>query len=107
MPGLPFVWAVWAGRAGAASPETCRLLDEAKQRGLAAIDAIARRERPGDPAGEARVARYLRESITYGLDEPLLAGAQAYFDALAGEGLIPRSPRVRTFAPAGPAAPVR
>jgi chorismate dehydratase len=107
MTGLPFVWAVWAGRAGAATPETCRLLDEAKQRGLASIDAIARRERPGDPAGETRVARYLRESITYGLDEPLLAGAQAYFDALAGEGLIPRAPRVRTFAVDGPAAPVR
>ena len=107
MTGLPFGGAVWAGRAGAASPETCRLLEEAKQRGLASIDAIARRERPDDPVGEARVARYLRESITYGLDEPLLAGAQAYFDALAGEGLIPRAPRVRTFASADPAAPVR
>jgi chorismate dehydratase len=96
--GLPFVWAVWAGRSGAASPAVCRLLYETRLRGEAAVDAIARREKPGDPAGEALVARYLRHTITYGLDETLLAGAQAYFDGLAGEGLIPRAPRLRTFA---------
>jgi predicted solute-binding protein len=110
MTGLPFVWAVWAGRAGAASPAVCRLLYETRLRGVANIDAIARRERPDDPAAQALVARYLRETITYGLDEPLLAGAQAYFDGLAAEGLIPRAPRLRLFAtPAdavdGPPAP--
>jgi len=98
MTGLPFVWAVWAGRTGAASPDVCRLLYDARLRGEAAIDTIARRERPDDPAAQALVARYLRETITYGLDGPLLAGAQAYFDGLAGEGLIPRAPRLRLFA---------
>jgi hypothetical protein len=88
----------------------CRLLYETRLRGVANIDAIARRERPDDPAAQALVARYLRETITYGLDEPLLAGAQAYFDGLAAEGLIPRAPRLRLFAtPAdavdGPPAP--
>jgi chorismate dehydratase len=112
MTGLPFVWAVWAGRHDAASPAVCRLLYETRLRGVAAIDAIARRERPDDPAAEARVARYLRESITYGLDAPLIAGAQAYFDGLAGEGLIPKAPRLRLFsigagATDGPAAPAR
>ena len=107
MTGLPFVWAVWAGRADAASPAVCRLLYETRLRGVAAIDAIARRERPDDAAGEARVARYLRESITYGLDASLVAGAQAYFDGLAGEGIISTAPRLRTFAVDGPAAPAR
>ena len=112
MTGLPFVWAVWAGRAGAASPAVCRLLYETRLRGVANIDAIARRERPDDRAAQALVARYLRETITYGLDEPLLAGAQAYFDGLAGEGLIPRAPRLRLFATQadvvdGPPAPAR
>jgi hypothetical protein len=101
------VWAVWAGRTGAASPEVCRLLHDTRLHGVARIDAIAARERPGDPAGQAVVARYLRQTITYGLDGALLAGAQAYFDGLAAEGLIPRAPRLRTFATAGPAAPVR
>jgi chorismate dehydratase len=105
MTGLPFVWAVWAGRAGAASPDVCRLLYDTRRRGVAAIDAIARRERPDDPVAQAQVARYLRETITYGLDGPLLAGAQAYFDGLAAEGLIPRAPRLRTFAVDGPPAP--
>ena len=100
MTGLPFVWAVWAGRVGAASPAVCRMLYETRVRGVASIDAIARRERPDDPAGQGVVARYLRETITYGLDAPLLAGAQAYFDGLAGEGLIPRAPRLRMFASA-------
>ena len=45
MTGLPFVWAVWAGRTGAASPDVCRLLYDTRLRGVAAIDAIARRER--------------------------------------------------------------
>ncbi len=98
MTGLPFVWAVWAGRVGAASPAVCRMLYETRLRGVASIDAIARRERPDDPAGQGVVARYLRDTITYGLDAPLLAGAQAYFDGLAGEGLIPRAPRLRMFA---------
>ena len=104
MTGLPFVWAVWAGRIGAASPEVCRLLYDTRRVGVAAIDTIARRERPADPAAQALIARYLRETITYGLDGPLLAGAQAYFDGLAGEGLIPRAPRLRTFAVDGPPA---
>jgi chorismate dehydratase len=106
MTGLPFVWAVWAGRTGAASPEVCRLLYETRLHGAGRIDAIAARERPEDPAGQAVVARYLRETITYGLDGALLAGAQAYFDGLAAEGLIPRAPRLRTFLD-GPAAPAR
>ena len=103
--GLPFVWAVWAGRDGAASAEVCRLLYETRRRGVANIDAIATRERPDDPAAQALVARYLRETITFGLDGPLLAGAQAYFDALARAGLIRRAPRLRTFAVDGPPTP--
>ena len=98
MTGLPFVWAVWAGPSGAASPAVCRLLYETRLRGEASIDAIARREKPDNPAGQALVARYLRETITYELDDSLLAGAQAYFDGLAGEGIIPVAPRLRTFA---------
>ena len=110
MTGLPFVWAVWAGRTGAASPDVCRLLYDTRLRGVAAIDAIARRERPADPAAQALIASYLRDTITYGLDGPLLAGAQAYFDGLAGEGLIRRAPRLRLFtrqagAVDGPPAP--
>ena len=72
--------------------------DQPELRGEASIDAIARREKPDNPAGQALVARYLRETITYELDDSLLAGAQAYFDGLAGEGIIPVAPRLRTFA---------
>jgi chorismate dehydratase len=115
--GLPFVWAVWAGRTGAASPDVCRLLHDARLRGAANIDAIARRERPDDVAAQGLIAHYLSETITYGLDESLQAGAEAYFDGLAQEGIIPRAPRLRLFATAsaaitagavdGPAAPAR
>ncbi len=66
MTGLPFVWAVWAGRAGAASPDVCRLLYETRRRGVAAIDTIARRERPGRSggAGAASPATCARRSPT-------------------------------------------
>ena len=90
MTGLPFVWAVWAGRAGAASP--ARL--PAAARDAAARGRQHRRHRPARTArrsgrAERSSARYLRDTITYGLDESLQAGPQAYFDGLAEEGSSP------------------
>ncbi|HEY8549981.1 MAG TPA: menaquinone biosynthesis protein [Vicinamibacterales bacterium] len=95
--GLPFVWAVWAGRADAAPPAVCRLLQEARDRGVPAIDEIARRERPGDPAAAARIARYLRESIAYDLDGAFVEGLQRFFTFLAEDGLVPARASLRLY----------
>jgi chorismate dehydratase len=97
MTGLPFVWAFWAGRAGAAPPAVCRLLVETRDRGVTAVDEIGRREAPGNEARARRVARYLRESIAYDLDGPFLEGLRTFYELLAEHRLIDRPPMLRLF----------
>ncbi len=48
--GLPFVYAAWTGRPGAASREHCEALQAARDRGVAAAPEIARAAGAGDPA---------------------------------------------------------
>jgi len=90
MTGLPFVWAFWAGRADAADHHVSRALRETRDRGVANIDDIARREAPDDPAKQALIARYLRETIVYDLDGPFETGLRTYYTLLAEHGLLER-----------------
>jgi chorismate dehydratase len=98
MTGLPFVWACWSGRPGAASPDVCRVLREARDRGVAAVDRIGRQYAPTDPAKAAFVARYLREAIQYDLSEDYVKGLETYFALLAEHHLLPHKPTLRFFA---------
>jgi chorismate dehydratase len=84
MTGLPFVYAVWAGREGAISPAHVRALQEARDRGVSAVEAIARREGEGDPVAADRALRYLRDNLKYGLKDAEIAGLRR-FHALAAE----------------------
>lgn len=97
MTGLPFVWAFWSGRPGAAPRDVCRTLRDARDRGVAAVDEIGRREAPGDPLRAQRITTYLRDSISYALEGPLVAGLRTYFELLADQQLIERAPDVRLF----------
>jgi chorismate dehydratase len=97
MTGLPFVWAFWAGRAGAAPADVCGLLREARDRGVEDIAGIAATEAPDDPARRALIGRYLREAIAYGLDGPFLDGLRTYFELLAAHGLVDRAAVPRFF----------
>src|SRR5215471_6715618 len=65
--GLPFVYAVWAGRPGALGREDVAALQASLARGLAARGAIARgfaEAHGGDPA---RYEKYLRHHIKFAL----------------------------------------
>jgi chorismate dehydratase len=87
--GLPFVYAMWAGRPDAATPEQCRALLAARRRGEARVGEIAHQVAAGDPAVEARTLRYLRDNLKYGLGDREAAGLRR-FHALAAElGLVP------------------
>jgi len=97
MTGLPFVWAFWAGRADAADDTVSRALRETRDRGLANIDDIARREAPGDPQRQTLIARYLRETIVYDLDGPFETGLRTYYTLLAEHGLLERNAELRFF----------
>ena len=87
--GLPFVYAMWAGRPGAASPEQCRWLQQARDHGVANFEAIARQVGKGDARLEQRVLTYLRDNLKYGLGEAELAGLRRFHELAAEISVVP------------------
>lgn len=95
--GLPFVYAMWVGRPGAATAEQCHALVAAKDRGLAHLPEIARQAGDGDAALEQRALVYLRDNLKYGLGEAEQAGLRR-FHALATEvGVAPELRPLRFY----------
>ncbi len=88
MTGLPFVWAFWAGRAGAVSPDVVAALNAARDRGVAESDALAREYMRSQPDRVEQAMHYLRESIQYGFGERHRLGLQRYYDSAAALGII-------------------
>ncbi len=85
--GLPFVFAVWAGRPERVTPEIVTELLAARDRGLARLPAIARAA-ARSAADELRYRRYFAEAVRYRLGPSELAGLKRYLE-LAGElGLL-------------------
>jgi chorismate dehydratase len=75
--GLPFVWAFWAGRRGALSPQAVEALQRARGAGVAASDAIAAAYCP--PERVAVGQAYLRENIQYALGDREEQGLRRYY----------------------------
>ena len=91
MTGLPFIWAVWAGRTGAVDGEHLQALKEARDAGCDALDEIAERFTPDEDEHEQReIAKvYLRDNVFYTLDERGQAGLKKFFDAAAEIQVVP------------------
>jgi chorismate dehydratase len=88
MTGLPFVWAMWVGRAdGPITPRVCRLLREARDRALTRIDEIAGAFGEGDEERSAIAAVYLRQNIGFELAATHLAGVARFFELAVEDGL--------------------
>jgi chorismate dehydratase len=98
--GLPFVFAFWAGRAGAVSGNGVRRLQAALSAGQGALPEIALRYAAGDPARAAKYEAYLRENIVYRLDEDEQAGLREFFRRAHALSLIPAVPELRFHAEA-------
>lgn len=98
MTGLPFVYAVWAGRAGIASPAHVRALQAARDRGIASLDKIARDEGRGDPARVEMVLGYLRDNLKHSLGAAEIAGLERFHALAADLGLVPGRQPLRFFA---------
>lgn len=90
MTGLPFVYAAWTGRAGAADAAAVAALQQAQADGVADTEAIAAEYGAGDAARAARAAAYLRDNVKYGLGAAEAAGLQLFLDYAADLGLAPR-----------------
>lgn len=93
--GLPFVWAFWAGRADAASPDVVRRLQATRDAGLRRADALADAYVAHTPAWQPTARAYFREHMVYGLSPRMLDGLQTYYREAAEVGVIetPASPR--------------
>ena len=86
--GLPFVYAMWTGRAGVASPAQCRALHNARDLGVANLRTIASNVGGGDPVREARTLVYLRDNLKYGLGEREAAGLRRFHELGVEIGVV-------------------
>jgi chorismate dehydratase len=95
--GLPFVYAVWAGWPGALGADDVRVLQRARDEGVAESDQVACAYYPDDPARQAVAKRYLRDNIQYILGDEELEGLQTFYRYAAEEGLVPSAGSLRFF----------
>lgn len=86
--GRPFVFAVWAGPTGPVTSAHVAALQEARDRGVAAIDAIAEAYGGRDTLRAATARDYLRHNLRYGLGPAELAGLQHFHARAAALGLV-------------------
>jgi chorismate dehydratase len=97
MTGLPFIYAAWTGRPGAASPADVEALQAAQADGVRSVEAIGAEYGAGDPVRAARAAAYLRDNVRYGLGADEVAGLQLFLDRAAALGLAPRRRALEFF----------
>lgn len=88
MTGLPFVYAFWAGRPGAADAQVTRRLQRVRDEGVQHTDEIAAEYSRGDAHHIEVGARYLRDNMQYGLCEPERAAIARYYQEAAALDLI-------------------
>jgi chorismate dehydratase len=86
--GLPFVYAFWAGRPRIVDPDAVRSLRQAREAGVANIDAIAAACFPDAVGRRGRVERYLRDNIRYSLGAPEIEGLSTFYRYAAELGLV-------------------
>lgn len=89
MTGLPFVYAVWAGRSGAVDEEQVAALQAARALGERDAAAIAREVAAGDAAVEQRALGYLRDTLKYGLGAREIAGLEQFHALAVAVGVAP------------------
>ncbi len=94
---LPFVWAAWVGRADVLTAEHGRALQDARVAGVAAIDDIVARHCPDDEERRVVGAQYLRENVSFTLDERERDGLKKFYDYAYEQRLVQRRPDLRFF----------
>ena len=87
--GLPFVYAMWVGRPGAASAEQCRALQQARDQGVAHLPKIAKQVGAGSDRLEQRALSYLRDNLKFGLGDTEQAGLRRFHELAAEIGVVP------------------
>lgn len=97
MTGLPFVFAIWAGRDGAIDAGQVAALQQARVEGLAAAELIAADAVGPDPRRQQAAVSYLRDTLNYRFGARERQGL-ARFHRLAAElKLVPAWRPLRLF----------
>jgi chorismate dehydratase len=89
--GLPFVYAFWAGRPGAVTPEDVAALQRARDEGVKRSEELARAYLPDAPDRQTLGARYLRDNIKYDLGPDARAGLEMFYRYAAELGLVDKA----------------
>ncbi|HZR24417.1 MAG TPA: menaquinone biosynthesis protein [Vicinamibacterales bacterium] len=87
--GLPFVYAFWAGRAGALAADDVEALQHARNEGEQRPEQLAREFLEGMPERWDTGGRYLRHNIKYHLGEDERAGLETFYRYAAEVGVVP------------------
>ncbi len=95
--GLPFVYAVWAGRPGAVDAEAVAALQKSLGDGLGARPIIARAHAEAHGGDPAVYESYLSQNIHYRLGAEELSGMAAFFSRARAAGLVDGAPRARLY----------
>jgi cyclic dehypoxanthinyl futalosine synthase len=103
--GLPFVYAVWAGRPGVVSTEDVALLQESLRLGLQRRAEIGRAWALGNDVDPALGENYLLENIRHRLTSDEISGATAFLARSHQAGLLAKLMRVRLFDAPAPLQP--
>lgn len=96
--GHPFVFAFWAVREEAATPEVARLLRSSFEAGQSRFESLVAEESVHTGLSEAVIEDYLRHSLHYELDRGDLDGLDLFY-RLAAEGGWIAGPRPLAFVP--------
>lgn len=97
--GLPLVAGVWAVRAGATLPDLPFYFKSSLRYGLSCLDAIAREAAAELGVGSDTLARYLREDVSFLLQEPEHRGLEELFCRGARLGEVPEGAAVTYWSP--------
>jgi chorismate dehydratase len=95
--GLPFVYAFWAGHAGALDAAAVRALQDAKNRGVNAPDLVAAEYFREEPRLVELGTRYLRDNIQYGLGKAEREGLETFYHYAAEAGVAPEPRGLRFY----------
>ncbi len=91
--GLPFVFAMWVARPGAAWEGADQVLGAARDEGVKRLPEIARQAAPVVGIPEAECLAYLRDNLTFRLGARQRHGLELFYEMAGRHGLAPRALR--------------
>lgn len=88
--GLPFVFAMWVARSGVADATVAAGLSEARDRGVARLETIARREAAALGLEPETAESYLRHNLFFRLRSAERSGLRLFQELAVQTGLAPK-----------------